>query len=255
MLEESFIFLPGVRERTEKALWRQGIRSWDHLLDASALQGVGSARLSFWKTRIRQVRKLLDSPDAYAGLARLLGNRWAWRACREVMDEPRFVDIETSERCHDVAVVGVSDGDFYQAFVQGVNLDTHSLRRAFRGCTCIVTFNGVSFDLPILSRLFPEAIPTVPHLDLRHICAQAGLQGGLKSIERQLAICRAGTLRDIDGTDALLLWHRYRMGDEKALRELVDYNAADVLNLKPLLETVVPALWRHVRHGEELQIV
>jgi uncharacterized protein YprB with RNaseH-like and TPR domain len=255
MIEQTFLFLPGVQERMERKLWGAGVSSWDHLLEAGAIDGVSRARLSFWKGRVRELRALLDSERRDTALMRLLGARHAWRLYGDVMDEPRFVDIETSERCHDVTVVGVSDGEFYQAFVQGVNLDTHCLRRALAGASCLVTFNGSSFDLPILERVFPGALPAVPHLDVRHICAHAGLRGGLKRIERHLAIRRAGTVRDLDGTDAILLWHRYRMGEHAALAELIDYNAADVLNLKPLLDLVVPALWRSVRFGDELPFV
>ena len=252
MLEESFIFLPGVLEKTERMLWQAGITTWDHLLDATSVPGVGRERLSFWKSRIRKIRQELDSPAGLRAIQRVFGSRHAWRAWKHVLDEPRFIDIETTEYSHDITVIGISDGEFYQAFVQGVNLDRHALRRALEGATCLITFNGSSFDLPIIERKFPEILPEVPHLDLRHICRQAGLTGGLKAIERQLAICRAGTVREKDGTDAILLWHAYRLGDDTALQELVDYNAADVLNLKPLLEMVVPALWRYVRYEEEL---
>ncbi len=252
MFEESFIFLPGVQERTERMLWETGIATWDHLLDAAAVKGVSATRLSFWKMRIREAREAMRREDARLALARSLGTRYAWRAYGHLMGEPRYLDIETSERRHDVTVVGVSDGEFYQALVQGRNLTPDALQRALEGASCLVTFNGSSFDLPILARMFPRALPDVPHLDVRHICAQAGLRGGLKRIERRLGISREGPICEYEGADAILLWYRYRFGDDEALRELVDYNAADVLNLRPLLERVVPALWRNVRHGEAL---
>jgi len=252
MLDQSFIFLPGVQERTERQLWEQGITSWDHLLDAKSVRGVGQARLKFWQSRIRELQRALDSPQRTSVLKRLFGTRWSWRLFAEVMDNPRYVDIETTEFAHEVTVVGVSDGDFYQAFVNGRNLDVHALRSAFQDCSCIITFNGSSFDLPIIDRMFPGVLPEVPHLDVRHICAQAGFRGGLKQIEKELAIQRAGTLRDVDGTDAILLWYRHVAGDEHALEELVDYNAADCLNLKPLLEFVIPRLWENLRMSKNL---
>ncbi len=248
MLEQSFIFLPGIRERTERLLWDEGIATWDHLLDATSVRGVGRARLLLWKSCVRSLRERI-SREGIACLKRTFGSRWAWRLTGAVMDAPRYVDIETTESANEITLIGVSDGEFYQAFVRGRNLDRHSLRQAFAGCTCIVTFNGSSFDLPVIERQFPGLLPEAPHLDCRHVCAQAGLSGGLKRIEADLGIRRPGILRDTDGTDAILLWYRHLMGDPAALDELIDYNAADCLNLRPLLETVVPVLWQHVRHG------
>ncbi len=254
MLEESFIFLPGVLEKTEQKLWQEGIHTWDHLLDANSVPGVSKERLIFWKNRIREIRRRVDSPDGLRVLSRLFGNRFSWRTYKEVMDEPRFIDIETTEYANEITVVGISDGDFYQAFVKGVNLDTRTLRRALQGATCLITFNGSSFDLPIIQRNFPGVLPEVPHLDVRHICAQAGLKGGLKAIERNLMISRASAIRDADGTDAIFLWHSYVLGNEESLKDLIDYNAADVLNLQPLLDSVVKSLWEHVRYGEPLVV-
>jgi hypothetical protein len=74
-------------------------------------------------------------------------------------------------------------------------------------------------DLPVLERAFPGSVPDVPHIDLRHVCAQAGLSGGLKRIERHLSIARAAAVRDVDGADAIMLWYRHQFGDEEALRE------------------------------------
>jgi hypothetical protein len=252
MLHESFLFLPGVQARTERRLWQEGILTWDHLLDASSIPGVSKERLSFWKGRIRAAKQAVECDDGIVAMARLLGTRYAWRLYPHLLDNPRFLDIETTEYCNQVTVVGVSDGDFYQAFVRGRNLDVHRLRAAFRDATCIITFNGSSFDLPILDRNFPGVLPNVPHIDLRHTCAQAGLRGGLKMIERHLTIRRGDAIREMDGADAILLWYRYRLGDESALQRLVDYNAADVLNLKPLADIVIPALWNHVRDGTPL---
>lgn len=252
MLQESFLWLPGIREKTEQQLWQSGINTWEDMLTTQSVPGISKERLIFWKNRIRLAKQLLDQDDNHNAIARLLGSRNIWRLYPHILDNPRFVDIETTEYANNITVVGVSDGDFYQGFIQGKNLDVNSLRRAFIGATCIITFNGSSFDLPIIEHAFPNALPKVPHIDLRHVCARAGLHGGLKRIEKHLAIKRPDTIRETDGTDAILLWYKYKLGDEKALNDLVDYNAADVLNLKPLAEKVIPALWKHTRHGEQL---
>jgi uncharacterized protein YprB with RNaseH-like and TPR domain len=250
-LRESFIFLPGVQSRTEERLWQEGITTWDHLLEARSTSITSGERLLFWKHRIRQAQELFERQGP-AAFMRLLGSRHTWRLYPHLMDNPRFLDIETTEYRHDVTVVGVSDGEFYQALVKGRNLDGAHVRALLRGASCIITFNGSSFDLPVLERAFPGSVPDVPHIDLRHVCAQAGLSGGLKRIEKHLSISRAAAIRDTDGADAIMLWYRHVLGEEDALQELVDYNAADVLNLAPLAELVIPALWRKVRYGESL---
>jgi len=252
MLTETFLFLPGVNTKTEQRIWACGIRNWDDLLDADHIPSISRERLSFWKTRIRHAKTLLEQENGLWHFARMVGSRYAWRVYQDVLDNPRYVDIETTEYHYDITVIGVSDGEFYQAFVRDKNLTHQALRRAFAGATCIVTFNGGSFDLPIIERNFPGVLPSVPHLDLRHICAQAGLRGGLKRIERQLGIRRAAAIRDTNGVDAIMLWYRHKLGDEQALIDLVDYNAADVLNLAPLAKRVIKALWCHHRYGEAL---
>lgn len=252
MITQSFIMLPGVNNITEKRIWSQGIRCWDDLLISEQLRGVSKERLSFWKTRIRHAKTLLETDNGPRQLARLLGTRNTWRLFSEAMSNPRFIDIETTEYHNQITVVGVSDGEFYQAFIKGRNLDGAAVRRALAGASCIITFNGSSFDLPIIERNFPGAVPEVPHFDLRHICAQAGLHGGLKKIERDLQIRRPDCIRETDGADAIMLWYRYLFGEEKALQELIDYNAADVLNMVPLSQRVIHALWEYERHGTKL---
>jgi uncharacterized protein len=252
MLRESFIFLPGVQEKSERRIWQAGIVTWDHLLEAKSVPGVSRERLSFWKTRIRLIQEIMHTQQGLYELSRMLGTRYAWRAYKEVMHNPRFVDIETTEYRNDITVVGVSDGEFYQAFIKGRNLDARALHTAFAGASCIITFNGSSFDLPIIERNYPGILPNVPHLDLRHICSQAGLRGGLKRIERHLGIQRPEAIRENSGADAIMLWYRHVLGDEEALRDLVDYNAADVLNLAPLMALVIPALWKQTRHDTPL---
>jgi uncharacterized protein YprB with RNaseH-like and TPR domain len=42
----------------------------------------------------------------------------------------------------------------------------------------------------------------------------------------------------LDGWDAVRLWREYEAGSEHSLQTLIEYNAEDIRNLKPLMEHV-----------------
>jgi hypothetical protein len=53
---------------------------------------------------------------------------------------------------------------------------------------------------------------------------------------------RPEDVRDMDGLEAVRLWQAHENGDPKALDLLCEYNACDILNLKPLLRFSVEEL-------------
>jgi uncharacterized protein YprB with RNaseH-like and TPR domain len=40
----------------------------------------------------------------------------------------------------------------------------------------------------------------------------------------------------MNGYDAVILWKAYQRGDQSALERLIQYNTADIVHLKPLME-------------------
>jgi uncharacterized protein YprB with RNaseH-like and TPR domain len=88
--------------------------------------------------------------------------------------------------------------------------------------------------MPYLQTCFPGLRVPIPHFDLCFAARRVGLQGGLKSIERELDIARESDLLQLDGLEAVRLWQRYRSGNAAALDQLIRYNAADTQNLEPL---------------------
>jgi len=100
----------------------------------------------------------------------------------------------------------------------------------------LVTFNGASFDVPVLAAEGVR-IPAVPHMDLRPVFGRVGYDGGLKKIEEKLGFAREGDVKGLSGWDAVKLWRRWeREGDKAALDRLVAYNVADFENLEPLAQ-------------------
>ena len=122
-----------------------------------------------------------------------------------------------------------------------VMIPSHCLS-SLRAASALVTFNGTLFDLAFLAKSFPVlSLPKV-HADLRFLARRVGLTGGQKAIERKLGIHVRGGIEDLDGAQAVLLWHRYLRGDVGSLRRLIDYNRADVVAMRHILDEVLERL-------------
>jgi predicted nuclease with RNAse H fold len=58
----------------------------------------------------------------------------------------------------------------------------------------------------------------------------------LKELEKTLGITRKGAAAEMGGYEATVLWAKYLRGDRYALEELIEYNTADVVHLKAIME-------------------
>jgi hypothetical protein len=128
----------------------------------------------------------------------------------------------------------VYDGLNVRTFVNGIDLDDFEAYIAL--CEIMVTFNGTCFDVPVIRRRFPHISLPPAHIDLRFLLKRLGYGGGLKRIERELGVEREPGVKGLDGYDAVLLWKAHEWGDSDALGRLIQYNTADIVNLKPLME-------------------
>lgn len=243
MLRNTFLFLPKVGLTTEQKIWSQGIPDWNAFLDAKRVKGFSAARKDAAQDKIREFKSELWNDNLnYLSKSLPLGEQW--RLYDTFRDEAVFLDIETNGYYGSITVVGLYDGNDTKTFVRGYNLDKTLIERALEKYKMIVTFNGSSFDLPVIERFFGLRIRK-PHVDLRHVCAKIGLSGGLKSIERQLGINRAEEVQGVAGSDAVYLWEQFRATRDPAyLNLLLKYNEEDIVNLKPLADYAVRELWR-----------
>jgi uncharacterized protein YprB with RNaseH-like and TPR domain len=106
----------------------------------------------------------------------------------------------------------------------------------------IVSFNGKSFDMPLLkarARLVGAALPTdCTHLDLLHVTRRL-LHSGWPDCRLRTAEARALRLERIDdlpGAEAPAAWRRWlERGDGSLLARVADHNRADLLALVALL--------------------
>lgn len=249
MLTSTFLHLPRAGPKFEREVWNRGIDNWWSFIEAKEVPGLSSRRKIAYDMELRRASEALESGDA-AHFGKILPPNAAWRMWPHFRDEAVFLDIETTGYYGDVTVVGLYSEEGVRMFVRGKNLEKEALQKALDRHKMIVTFNGSSFDLPVLRRYFNMEF-SLPHIDLRGVCSQIGLKGGLKAIEKTIGLRRPDEMEGMDGYEAVLLWERYtRTGEETYLSRLIDYNEQDIVNLKPLAEHAIPLLWKAVRGGK-----
>lgn len=245
MLPRTFLFLPGIGPVRESRLWKRGVHTW---ADYRALPRVTGIRPRV-KDRHDELLALAETSLGRdpAFFAHVLPSHEHWRAYEAFREDAAYLDIETTgDRTNAVTVVGVRRRGQSRAFVRGKDYTPEIVSEFLRDASCLVTFNGASFDVPVLAN---EGVvfPSVPHVDLRVVFARAGYTGGLKRIEETLGFARADGVRGLSGWDAVKLWKRWESyGDREALDTLVAYNVADFENLDPLARFACGALRERV---------
>ncbi|UCE90839.1 MAG: ribonuclease H-like domain-containing protein [Methanobacteriota archaeon] len=238
MLSNSFIFLEGIGVARERWLWCNGVKSWDDFIDADHVPGISVARKAKANSRLNDAKDRLREGDA-THFSSLLRQRDHWRCYDDFRDRAIFLDIETTgiSRRSLVTVVGMHDGRRTHTLVRGQGLTGEHLEAVLERAGIIVTFNGASFDLPILDARFPGAVPRVPHLDLKHLLRRLGMTGGLKAIERDMGIERDLRVQYLTGQDAVYLWRLWeKKGSWNSLKALKEYNSEDCENLRVIAD-------------------
>jgi uncharacterized protein YprB with RNaseH-like and TPR domain len=236
-VENSFIPVRGVGEKTERALWRAGITHWDDF-ERAAVGPVTAERIASF---VAVAREHLTAGDARF-FAEVLPSGERWRLYENFRQEACFFDIETTglDASHaNATTVSVHRAGETATLVRGEDLTADALRRVFDDAALLVSYNGARFDVPFLEREFGLRIDR-PHLDLMYPCRRLGLTGGLKAVEREVGIERDST--GLSGRDAIELWHAHERGEDGALDSLIAYNRDDTVNLRALGEIVAERL-------------
>lgn len=234
MLTHSFCFLPRIGKRKEENLWKQGILTWDHFLQAKEIRGIKQKQK--YDLLIQEAKKKLGENDSNY-FAQYFPPTEMWRLYHSFQDEVLFIDIEADSK--GPIVIGMYDKIKTMVMVRGVNMEKGILAKAFEGKKLLVSFNGKSFDVPRINRYFGMMLLTLPHIDLKHICPRIGLLGGLKEIEQCLGIKRPSHLYG----SATAAWKTFiASGDREYLDLIIQYNEEDSINLHPLMEYVYTVL-------------
>ena len=236
MIEHSFIILPKVAGKKEQNLWNTGIHTWQDFIDAKTIPNIEKNKKLFFDRFLEKAKEQLLANNIEF-FRPLLPSTETWRLYNYFKDEACFLDIESSGQNGYITVVGIYDGYDTKILVKNKNLYPELLKKAFEKYKLLITFNGSSYDIPVLEKYYPGIVPKIPHIDLRHCCAKIGLTGGLKQIEEQLVIKRPTHLKGYGGDNAIDLWRAYlASGREDYLNTLIEYNEEDIINLKPLME-------------------
>lgn len=241
VLQSTFQLARGLGAGREQRLWRAGIACWDDFLAAPGGELPAQAERTL-RHAIVAARAAVDARDADE-LAALLPSSEHWRLLPAFGDDAAYLDIEVGDDVvgfEGISAIGICDGRGPRLFLGGRDLP--DFPAAMRGCSMLVTFNGLSFDVPILRRAFPDWQPPRCHVDLRHLLSRAGWDGGLKAIERAHGLRRPDHLDGIGGWDACWLWRRGRDGDHAALRRFAEYNLYDAIGLRTLAAIAYNAL-------------
>jgi uncharacterized protein YprB with RNaseH-like and TPR domain len=234
LLEHTFIHIPGIGPKTEQRLWQRDILTWEAFLTWDARGFFPPARHAYVR---RQVEASIENQENIRFFRDRLSSTDMWRAFDRFKEKAVYLDIETSgegRAQEEITVIGLYDGLSVQTFVDGINLNDFEL--AVAAYDLVITFNGSQFDLPVIRRHFPHIAVPSGHIDLRFFLKRLGYSGGLKAIEKTFGLARPPEIDGMNGYDAVMLWKAYARGDQSALERLIQYNTADIVNLKPLME-------------------
>ncbi len=117
------------------------------------------------------------------------------------------------------------------------------VRERLARASMLVTFNGKSFDMPLLRARFVmarmEAPPAPPHLDLLHVARRvhAGRLGrGCRLVALERDVLGFERIDDVASGDVSAVYlHFLHTGDARALLGVIEHNAWDVVAMAALL--------------------
>ena len=243
MIKNTFCFLDGIGTQKEQQLWLMGIHDWDSFVKTRRIPGISAEKKLIHDLHIRKAAKAVLN-DTFSYFSHL-PKAETWRLFPYIQ-QSLYIDVEADARGN-ITCITIYDGQDIQTFIQGHTLDNKQVQNILDKYFLIITFNGGSYDIPLLKKrgIHINAL----HWDLRHSCARLGYTGGLKAIEKRHGIHRSRLVEELRGGDPLKLWKTYRAtADPHYLELLAEYNQEDTINL----ETIAWKIYRKM-HEEQLK--
>jgi uncharacterized protein len=168
-----------------------------------------------------------------------------------------FLDTETTGLSGGTGTVafllglGFFEGDAFvveQVLVEDLGEELPMLAHLcerLRGREAVVTFNGKSFDFPLLKTRLELAKMEVPtgfgHVDLLHVARRVHTAWGVARKSMKLGALERDVLGfervdDVPGSEVSVRYMHYlRGGDEALLRGVIDHNVWDIVSMAALL--------------------
>ncbi|MBT4805601.1 hypothetical protein HON71_05510 [Candidatus Woesearchaeota archaeon] len=228
MIRKSFIFLEKIGRKGEENIWNSGVKDWNDFLRVDKIKGISVRSKEYYNRKIKEAKEALVNDDSFYFVGKLPAVEM-WRLYDYFKEEAGYLDIEV-DSLGKVILVGISDYYNSNYFVKGVNLSKGEIERELSKYKLIVTFNGGAFDLPKLRKQM-DVVVKVAHLDLKQLCVNLELVGGLKEVEKRLGLGRPAHLYG----NPVDLWKAFHAsGDREYLDLLIAYNGEDIENLKSI---------------------
>ena len=232
MIKNTFVFLERISQKKEQQLWQRGIADWNTFLRTEKIPGISPRIKRYYDQELKAAQEALQENNSFFFIGKLPGKEM-WRLYDFFREECCFLDIETDSQGK-IIVAGISNYYETRHFVRGINLEKEILEKVLAQFKLLITFNGSSFDLPKLKKQLQVDI-RLPHLDLKPLCVNLGLKGGLKEVEKRLHLQRPDHLQG----NPVELWKAFHAsGDREYLELLLAYNQEDCENLRGVMNVV-----------------
>jgi len=239
MINRAFLHFRGVGKKNLQKLEVAGLDEWSMVVQQKENIPFSEKFSEKFLNEVEECSQALEREDIYF-FSKKLASPDKWRILERYFDKITYLDIETDGLDYNsgiTLIVCYHKGKLYK-FLRNENLD--EFLELLPEVELLSTFNGSSFDLPVIQNFFRIGEMSCPHVDLRWVCYHLGFKGGLKSIEYKIGIQRPVDLKGVDGFEAVILWDNWsRYKDELSKERLIRYCSADVLSLKLLTEKIL----------------
>lgn len=239
MIEKAFLQFRGIGPKAVEKLQQHGYQNWQDVILQPQQLPLSKKQTASILTEIETYQDRIQAEDIQF-FCNALDARDKWRILADYYELLSFFDIETNGYFYgdNITVITCLHKNRLYKFVNGENLD--DFLYLLEEISLLASFNGTNFDIPIIQQYFHINELPCAHIDLRWICYHAGYKSGLKRVEKKLGIRRPAHLIDVDGQDAIILWHRWQhRSDTLARKKLIEYCALDSLSLKLLAAKIL----------------
>lgn len=239
MINTSFLHFKGIGRSNLKTIHELGIKNWNDALDNITKINFSDKKKSEFISEIESCIEKLEQDDLEF-FSLKLHPKEKWKVLEENLSRACYFDIETNGQKYGdniTLIICYYKNHVYQ-FLNGDNLD--SFLDFLDEVKLLVSFNGTSFDIPMIKNYFRIPKLEIAHIDLRWLSHQIGLKGGLKKIETKLGIKRSDSIEGLSGLDAIYLWIDWKhYSNQNSLEKLIEYCTQDVISLEVLANKIL----------------